>query len=672
VLVESIIRIGRPIVESDLPCKERIRWLTDVSSENCKNYFKNVFLVELGENEDAFHHMEIGEIVKVNKKESFYVDQKRNVAFPVIYPNGGNPLKAQGVYPVPCYLMYDPHIKSMNKPDEFMKKDLLPRLEKTVSYQNWKSEEKEKLAERIVKVINKYADNYIYEEKQLGVLMVFDNKLSVYKKSDTTNENNYYIWITESRLKSGQHLYLNGEEVLKGIVEARFDEASSLGEEKNAVSTFSNKPADKVVSIYNKSWLWLSPTWEMSRSIYWKKNEWTKGIKIDRNEYEAFLFGAQFLKQIQVPISSSVLKEMFAPIENAEAKRNKKATSFEPIFGIPMVLPLLDGDSKQIYEKFRRMLKKDKELRLTDLHLEVLAGLKESIVPDSSDNYRLTILYYSGDLSRGAMHIRAVIEDVIPSVANSVQKILRKLKTTGIKEIQKHFGIENYRTYKIETLPSLLGNAFGSGYLWSSLQAALHRKSLKADRLSLAMMKKLNELANKEDYWGMKQELIFYYSFLYFLKRYEENILGNERSVNELADWQCLIDSYHEGNIELEDLNSPDSLGFIVGMLLKQFSNSYYQKTNKDYVKTRVMRFGSKLTPEMVWKNGVLRCEELAGQWDMGLKKNCRKVLSQVLLGFIEAEQQQWLTAEKERFMTAFWSGYLIYKKPEEVEVNGN
>ena len=49
-----------------------------------------------------------------------------------------------------------------------------------------------------------------------------------------------------------------------------------------------------------------------------------------------------------------------------------------------------------------------------------------------------------------------------------------------------------------------------------------------------------------------------------------------------------------------------EELGFVTGLLLKQFSNSYYRKTEKEFVKHRVMKFGSKLTPEMVWKDGVI------------------------------------------------------------------
>ena len=83
------------------------------------------------------------------------------------------------------------------------------------------------------------------------------------------------------------------------------------------------------------------------------------------------------------------------------------------------------------------------------------------------------------------------------------------------------------------------------------------------------------------------------------------------------------------------------------------------------------MKFGSKLTPEMIWKNGLLRCEELAEQWDMGIATNFRPVLAQVLLGFLEKQAQSRLVSEKDTFMTAFWSGFLIYqsdKKNDKLE----
>ena len=665
-LTESIVRIGKPIVCSDLPIRERIRWLTDVNSDNCKNFFQNVFLIELGDDSDELHRIQIGDIMKTKKKEVFVVDEVRNTSFPILYPCGGNPRLAQGIYPLPCYLMYDAHIKEMNKPDYFAAKVLMPRLQNTLGYKDWGDEEKVDIQNRVATLLKNAVDTIVFDGK--GILMLFDDRLSVYKKLNKREETFSYLWINESILYEGHHLYLNGEEVIKGIINARFDEAGSLGKKKNSISTFTNKKTDEVVSVYNKSWLWLSPTWEMPRSIYWDKKDWTKGIKIDRESYEAYLYGAQFLKQIQVPISSSILKEMFAPIENVEAKKYKKPSSYEAIYGIPMVLPLLDSDLGELFKKFRVMLKKDGKISDTDLHLEVLAGLKESIVPESSDKYRLSILYYSGDLSRGVMHIRAVIEDVIPSVAHGIQTILKDLRRKALPQIQKMFELKDGRVFRVETLPALLGNAYGSGYLWSSLQNTLHKKELTIDRLLLSTSKKLNQLANKEDFWGMKQELVFFFSFLYFLSNYNEKILGKEKGVKELVEWQRTIDAYNRGEIDTADVASTEMLGFISGMLLKQFSNSYYQKTKKDFVKQRVMKFGSKLDPKMVWKNGLLRCEELAEQWDLKLAGNFRTVLGHVLLGFIEADNKNLLVSQRDTFMTAFWSGYLIYKKSEEAK----
>ena len=665
-LTESIVRIGKPIVCSDLPIRERIRWLTDVNSDNCKNFFQNVFLIELGDDSDELHRIQIGNIMKTKKKEVFVVDEVRNTSFPILYPCGGNPRLAQGIYPLPCYLMYDAHIKEMNKPDYFAAKVLMPRLQNTLGYKGWGDEEKVDIQNRVATLLKNAVDTIVFDGK--GILMLFDDRLSVYKKLNKREETFSYLWINESILYEGHHLYLNGEEVIKGIINARFDEAGSLGKKKNSISTFTNKKTDEVVSVYNKSWLWLSPTWEMPRSIYWDKKDWTKGIKIDRESYEAYLYGAQFLKQIQVPISSSILKEMFAPIENVEAKKYKKPLSYEAIYGIPMVLPLLDSDLGELFKKFRAMLKKDGKISDTDLHLEVLAGLKESIVPESSDKYRLSILYYSGDLSRGVMHIRAVIEDVIPSVAHGIQTILKDLRRKALPQIQKMFELKDGRVFRVETLPALLGNAYGSGYLWSSLQNTLHKKELTIDRLLLSTSKKLNQLANKEDFWGMKQELVFFFSFLYFLSNYNEKILGKEKGVKELVEWQRTIDAYNRGEIDTADVASTEMLGFISGMLLKQFSNSYYQKTKKDFVKQRVMKFGSKLDPKMVWKNGLLRCEELAEQWDLKLAGNFRTVLGHVLLGFIEADSKNLLVSQRDIFMTAFWSGYLIYKKSEEAK----
>lgn len=678
-LAEAIIRLGRPIMKSDLSFQERIRLLTDVSSVNCKNYFQNVVVVELGDEIDAVHCICVGEMGP--GKEGFIVDQSRNTSFPVVYPNGGNPLVVQGIYPLPCYLMWEPHMNAIGNQEEFSQEVLLPRIKSTIGYRKLKPEEKERLSRRVAKILAEHAQCILKEGRQLGILMIFDPKLFVFTRETGNLGERPSLWIAQSILDPDKNLSLDGAELLRCFVVSKMEEAASLGKMRNEISTFSNQEAEEVVSIYNKSWLWLSPTWEMPRSIYWGEKDWTKGIKVDGESYEAFLYGSQFLKEIQVPITGSILKEMFAPIASNEAKKHMKSTSFQAVFGIPMVLPLLDGDSQQEFKKYKRMLKNDNELNQGDLHLEILAGLRNKIVPGFNDHHRLTILYYSGDMSRGDMHIRAVIEDVIPSMASKIQDVLRRLKSTELAKIQDIFEMERLRVYKAENLPSMLANAFGPGYVWDALQKALHGQELRTERLYRSTAHKLNELANREDYWEMKQELVFKCCFEYFVEKYNEKIRGIKEGVNKLAGWQEMIERYHQGEVKENDLESIENLGFISGMLLKQFSNSYYQRAKKDFVKHRVMKFGSKLSPEMIWKQGVLRCQELSEQWEMGLAGNFWLVLPQVLLGFLRANKSDGMKAQRDEFMTAFWSGYLIYRQTknndrqenhEEVMINDN
>lgn len=667
-LAESIIRVGKAIVSSKLPKHQRIRWLTDCDSVNCKNYFQNVFLVELDGESIYYHFMEIG----TRKEKDFEVDFTRNNAYPIIYPQGGNPLWPQGIYPMPCYLIYDRHIKSMNDPNKFAKDVVLPRLEKTVSYAEYSEGDLLGIALKVANSIAAHYDEFISKEKQLGILYIYDHSLVEYQTMSERRDDQRFIWITKSGLKEGEHLYLDGDLCLENIIESKFEEAKTLGYREDAVSTFSNKVEDEVASIYNKFWLWLSPTWDMPKSIYWPAKDWTDGIKVDKLSYEAYLYGTQFLNNITVPISSSITKEMFSPIMNVEAKKHMKPTSFERVFGVPIILPLIDKDPLEASDIYLKMAgdrsKSDDKKKENDIHLELLAGIDRRI-PQVGNEYRITLLYYSGDLSRGNMHVRMVLEDIVPTVAKTLQRIVEDINRKELPYMFQFLGIKRGVTfYRTRSLPSMLSNAYGPGYVWSSLQTVFNRKPISIARLYRSTVSKLNELANKEDHLGMIDELIFHYSFITFFNEYNIQVLKIEKEVKDMADWAKLLEKYYDGEVTINDLTTAEELGFVTGLLLKEFSNSYYHRTGKDFIRHRVMKFGSKLTPEMIWKDGVLRCEELAAQWDMGLSKNFHKILSYVLLAILDADSQKLLQSESDQFMTAFWSGHLMYRRQKEEE----
>ncbi|MFD2671137.1 hypothetical protein [Marinicrinis sediminis] len=652
--------------------RKRISLLTDVHSTNCKNYFQHVVIVELGDKETRASKIMIGDLDK--EKSDFKVNEEESVAFPIIYPNGGNPLHAQGIYPIPCYLLYDPHIKLFPESSKLIQDYLLPRINSTVSYQQQTPEEREGLAERVAEVIAQSATEWVTEEKQLGILMIFDERLPFYKRTDQQPDAED-ILIRGSLIHPRQQMYLQGEVALQFIAEAKFREAATLGQEAHAISTFTNEQSEEVVSIYNKSWLWLSPTWDMPKPQSWRDHQWTNGIKVDRLSYEAFLYGTQFTKEITRPINSAVVKEMFAPIQNVEAKQHMKPTSFEAIYGAPIVLPLLDMQKTQVSSNILDLLigKESREAHAPsqqDMHLEIVTGLNRRLPPaDQLSSYRLTLLYYGGDLSRGNMHVRAMIEDVVPSVAQALEKLMRKVRGKYLSEIGRMFGMRDEHLIsmnrRLETLLSLLGNAYGSGYIWDVLRKALHREDLTRQRADHSTAIKLNELANKRDEWGMKRELVYYLSFLNFLTLYQRDILNKETDVRTLSEWSTVMDQYHQGSLSEDILQSTEMLGFATGLLLKQFSHSYYNKTGQDFVEHRVMKFGSKLTPNMIWQQGVKRCWDLKMQWKLNIARQFESNLAQILKKLLDANQSGQLASDHHVFISAFWAGYLSYQKPK-------
>ncbi|MBO8138271.1 MAG: hypothetical protein H0Z40_09075 [Desulfotomaculum sp.] len=645
--------------------EERIQLLTDVSNEQAKNFYNHIFMVETDEKKGtALHFFSL-------QSGDGKVDLTKATALPITLPAGGNPLHAQGIYPIPCYPLYERHINEFNDLQK-TEKMVYDRLMRTIPFYHLPEDQLKEKAANIAKVLNAEGTAYVTDEKQLGVLMIIDHSLNLF--CDKPNDNCLEI---RQSLLTHQPIYIQTNKIVTNIIEGRFQEAKELGEEADAVSTISNQQSAEVVSAYNKGWLFLSPTWEMPKSIYWEKNEWTKGIKLNREEYEAFFYGTQFLKKVQTPLHAGLLKEMFAPISNAEAKKYMNATSFEPIYAIPFILPIINDYRQETYRHFRVLSQKydDENISHSDLQLKIIGGLEKRIVSNPGDEYRLTILYYSGELARGNIHVRAIIEDVVPSVAMNVQKIIRKLNGRELALIADAFSVSNTNSlsFKLNYLPSLLSNAYGPGYLWISLQAVLHREPIQLDRVTKQTARRLNELANKEDHWNLVNELLFYHAFRYFYKSYCETILQQKEGSLAMTEWKGLLERYINEQLTDADLDTTEKVGFLSGCLLSQFERSYYARTKKEFVKTRVMRFGSKLTPEMIWKNGLLRAMELKQQWDLGIKDNFQKALALVLMAVNDLEQKHLLKKEKDKFMTMFWSGYLMMpslKKGDEQDDN--
>lgn len=658
-LLSDIIRIGKPLVDSKMSISERIQLLTDVGKEEVKNFYGNVFVVILDEQGADLHYRTLQD------EENGPVDLDAAIAMPITMPSGGNPLKAQGIYPIPCYPLYDRHVKELSDVNTTFKM-VHDRLVKTIPYFDTDKELLIKRARLVTDCLTEKAIQFIREDKQLGVLFVLDTSLDLYKKE--SGEGYLEVKVDET---SSDNYFIDSKKLIANIIEGRFQEAKELGTDKNAISTISNQHSEEVVSAYNKSWLWLSPTWEAPRSIYWDKNEWTKGIRLNRQEYEAFFYGSQFLKQVQTPIRAGILKEMFAPTYSVEAKQNMRATSFESIYGIPYFLPVTNAEPMEMYTKFQNLKTRHeaKDTHANDLQLEIISGLQKRIMRNISDDYRITIIYYSGTLNRGDIHLRSQIEDVVPSVAYKIQRIIQGLEQ-DLEEIADLLGIQdeqaNYTLFKVRHLPTLLSNAYGPGYLWSSMEKVLHGRQIGIKRVTKQATRRMAELANKKDFWNIRLELLFYHLFAAFYHKYHSVILNNEKEGAGVEEWKELIERYTNGELTEKDFDKTEKVGFIAGCLVREFERSYYRKVGKGYLEARVMRFGSKLTPEMIWKNGLVEMEGLRKRRDLGISGNYMKALSFILPAIIQLKKNNLLTKEKDEFMTMFWSGYLMLPKKEE------
>ena len=179
-LAESIIRVGEPIRDSKISNKERLKLLTDCDNVMFKNFFQHVFLIEIDGDNAEYHFLKVG--IEVGDKD-FQIDKTRNFAYPIIATKGGSPTLPQGNYPIPCYLIYNTHIKKMNDTKHIAEKFILPRLERTVSYMEYEKEKLKKLSYKAADLLEDHYGEFIDKKEQKGILYIYDHSLSEFYNS---------------------------------------------------------------------------------------------------------------------------------------------------------------------------------------------------------------------------------------------------------------------------------------------------------------------------------------------------------------------------------------------------------------------------------------------------------------------------------------------------------
>lgn len=109
------------------------------------------------------------------------------------------------------------------------------------------------------------------------------------------------------------------------------------------------------------------------------------------------------------------------------------------------------------------------------------------------------MVYYTE--SNAEIHLRAVVEDVLPSVTVKLQEII-DLALQQVVPVRKALGLkgEGWVAERYGSLPYLLVRAYGGCYLWTVLSEVLHRRPLSGRRFAAGAASRMNGLA-KESLW---------------------------------------------------------------------------------------------------------------------------------------------------------------------------
>jgi hypothetical protein len=334
-----------------------------------------------------------------------------------------------------------------------------------------------------------------------------------------------------------------------------------------------------------------------------------------------------------------------------------------------------------------------KEGSFSDRYLDAVTGF-DFIVPENAkrEDYRLSLIYFHGDPGRGDIHLRAFIQDIIPSTLRRLDK-LAKSTVSFAKELlivlyenvsEKQIG---YFMTLYRSVPYLLARAYGGSYLWDQLEQAVRRKRLNLKRPIMNIARRMDSLTARlpKSMFEINDEVIFYLTFLDFVQRYNEQISKTnkhsddnnlaERRLFMMRSWKELIKAVVESSIETLQYNSPEEIGFGCGVLIRQFGRWYWNATKtgekgKDYLKHRVLTFGSDLSPDVVWKRALGKIFDVAARYEkIKMTDDFRRRVGVTLAEFDRLHND--VRANRDSFMAAFWSGYALqgYNKKETDEI---
>jgi hypothetical protein len=702
-LIEELIRLGRPLLEGDADPQEVLRLITGVEDERVKNFYRHVFVVELppaGQGDPrALAMQEFGD---VDADGDFHVDQQRAVGAPFVLPSGGNPLSPQGRYGLPVYPCYDPHLQAFRESTDGVLAFLNGRLGRTTGFAV--SEEEAAQVARVLHEVMAQSD-FRAAKKVLGVLILARwGPDSFYTIADGERADRI------GKMKNGRPIVPNYARIIDAVWAAREQEGREAGTRPGPCSFTGGE--GEVVSAYCKAWPWAFPTWTCPLPHGGDEKLLVEGIGLSLITYRALTLGACIFNKLARRVSSLVIPEIFSPTETRAGKdqaQRRKLSDLPTVQGSAFLLPVQDrilSDQDHRYE-FARGIRGMLDARpddptWADRYMTTVTGFDVVLPPDLShlDDYRLTLVYFSGDYSRGDVHLRAFIQDVIPSTLSQLRDLaqseartamaLLRVLMPGMSEKRQAYLARCY-----ESVPYLLARAYGGAYLWQQLEALLHRRPLSSRRVTANAAHRMQSLVPQWPHsrWDMADEVGFFLYFLNFLSQ----VNAHTNLTNHTGDkampmrpWQQVIQALERGPLEAMKFDeSIAELGFACGLLIRRFSWWYSGElgSDKDFLKDRVLTFGANLSPRDV-SRGVRSIRDVAHKFDdlrravelgqlayYATKEERRQHVGDYArrLGIVLAEldrQRNSLEKWRDEFMTGFWAGYSLqgYDRPRKAK----
>ncbi|GAX90695.1 hypothetical protein [Effusibacillus lacus] len=679
-IIRDLVRLGEPFKNGGMETAEVIKLISDIDNDLARNFMSNVLVVEVDRTScqkptiEVWQKLQWGDYVPdaKGKKQIFQSDSKQALAAPFLIPGRGNPLKPQGVYGIPVYPIYEAHFSEFLESSEAVEKFLEGRIARTIDL-TLSTEKIADISRHVhLAIVQQWPLIQRENNKTLGILVlavVEQDGCYSYRPKDIPHKAGV---LGISQLYPEKEIVADLETIVKRMWLAKREEGKTLGSRKgkDAKCAFCENSGE-VLSIYSKSWSWFSTTWSAPLSIFVDENKQVEGIAICPTCYESLTYGSNQLAKLTNRLPDSLTRELFAPPTSPEARKAQAKKQLDSIFAAVYALPILQYsfDNPNARKEFVLGItgmtsRKKGEKPQNELYLETLLGI-DTILPDalSDDMYRLTALYYSGEAGRGDIHLHALIEDVVPSVAREVQYIMLKLRPVwnGIKE---HLGITSNPRKYLESLPILLSTAYGPSYIWQSLETVLHRRFLSPGIFIRNSAERLSELTRSfpRNMYDIREEVIFFQVFKRFLQFYNQNISGKE--IETMRDWKELNEMMELADVNQIHFDSVAELGYGVGYVIGEFARQYHGKMKKDYMEHRVFTFGSTLTPDAIWKRGLIPIREYAGQLKMHLKEETMKRIGIVQATYLQYQEK--IAKERDQFMTAFWAGYTLGRKPKE------